>query len=65
MQRDDVKAGDDLGDAAHGMQVALGAVVLAGVPFLRQAAKGAQVPGGYEQVAVQRLGGDVAVQGGS
>jgi hypothetical protein len=40
----------------QGVQVALGRVLLRGHPLLGEVAEGAQVPGGYQQVAVERLG---------
>jgi hypothetical protein len=53
LDRDDVEARDDLGDAAEVEEIAPWRVAGFGAPLLGDAPEGAQIPGGDEKVAIQ------------
>ncbi|MEO5780887.1 MAG: hypothetical protein ABIQ22_14140 [Arthrobacter oryzae] len=50
LQGDDVKPGNHLGNARHGVPVAFGGVAGAGGPFVRQVPEGPDVPGRDQEV---------------
>ena len=56
LDRDNVEAGDDLGDAAKVEEVTPGRVALLRAPLRRQPAEGTKVPRGGEDVAVELPG---------